>query len=150
MDCSGISGFGENLRDFRQRRNLAVGPLVLRQAGVMLPWSETGQKLFVEVKGGHRVTLELTRRTRRHAGLGFVAPREPFQWTVRNARRVVTFIACRRGERRATGRPDAGPVSGWVGSFNTRSPRCVPVLVWVDDERSPRRAIIPYGVRDCA
>lgn len=148
-DCSSISGFGESLRDFRRRQNLIVGPLVLRHAGVMVPWWEPGQKLFVEVEGGHRVTLELTRRTRRDAGLGFVPPRDPFQWTVRDARRVVTFIACRRGERPATDRPDGWPVTGWVGSLNARSPGCVPLLVWVDDERSPRQAVIPYGVRDC-
>lgn len=147
--CWSISGFGESRRDFRLRQNLVVGPLALRHAGVMLPWWKTGQKLFVEVKGGHRVTLELSRRTRRDAGLGFVPPRDPFQWTVSSARRVVTFIACQRGEKPATDIPDAWPVTGWVGSLNARSPRCVPLLVWVDDEPTPRHAVIPYGVSDC-
>jgi len=149
-DCAGISGFGEGLRDFRLRRNLIVGPLVIRQAGIMLPWWANGQKLFVEVKGGHRVTLELSRRTRREAGLGFVPPRDPFQWTVANARRVVTFVACRRGERPASDVPNGWPVTGWVGSLNARTPGCIPLRVWVDDEHAPRRAVIPYGVRDCS
>jgi hypothetical protein len=149
-DCSSRSGFGEALRDYRRPANLAVGPLAIRHAGVMVPWFEPGQKLFVEVKGGHRVTLELSRRTRRGAGLGFVAPRDPLQWTVRNTRRVVTFVACRRGETPPSARPDGWPVTGWVGSLNARSPRCVPLFVWVDDEPTPRRAVIPYGVRDCA
>lgn len=152
-DCSGISGFGENLRDYRLRQNLVAGPLAIRHAGVTLPWWKTGQKLFVEVKGGHRVTLELSRSTRRQAGLGFVPPGNPLRWTrwtVANARRVVTFIACTRGERPATDRPDGWPVTGWVGSLNARSPGCVPLLVWVDDERLPRETVIRYGVRDCA
>jgi hypothetical protein len=148
-DCSGISGFGQALRDFRQQWNLVVGPLAIRHAGVTLPWWDNGQKLFVEVKGGHRVTLELSRRTRRDAGLGFVPPEGAIEWTVRNTRRVVTFVACRRGERHAGANPGGWPVTGWVGSLNATAPRCVPLLVWVDDESAPRRAVIPYGVRDC-
>lgn len=148
-DCSSISGFGEGLRDYRLRRNLVVGPLAILHAGVTLPWWDNGQKLFVEVKGGHRVTLEFSRQTRRDAALGFVAPRDGITWTVRNGRRVVTFVACRRRERPAIDNPDGWPVTGWVGGINATSPRCIPLLVWVDDEPTPRRAVIPYGVRGC-
>jgi len=68
----------------------------------------------------------------------------------RDSRRVVTFVACRRGEWPPRSIRDGWPVSGWVGFLLARSPRCVPLLVWVDDEPSPRRAVIPFGVRDCA
>lgn len=148
-DCSTISGFGEALRDYGRSENLIVGPLAIRHAGVMLPFWELGQKLFVEVKGGHRVTLELPRETRREVALGFVPPLDVSQWSVRNGRRVVTFVACQRDERPSSEIPDGWPVTGWVGGLIARSPRCVPLLVWVDDERSPRRAVIPYGVRSC-
>src|SRR6266545_2419408 len=71
-DCSGISGFGESLRDFTLPRNLVLGPLALLRAGRTLEYVGSddgiGNKLFVVVKGGRRVTLELSRRTRRGAG----------------------------------------------------------------------------------
>ena len=150
-DCSRISGFGASLRAFTRPRNLVVGPLAVLRAGRMLEYAPNvgGDKLFVVVRGSHRVTLELSPRTRVDAGLGFVPPRDPFDWTLRNARRVVTFVACRRGEYPWTPPPDGWPVSGWVGFLLARSPRCIPLLVWVDDEPSPRRAVIRFGVPDC-
>lgn len=148
-DCSRISGFGESLRDFTLRRNLVVGPLALLRAGRTLAYAHAvgGNKLFIVVRGGHRVTLELSPRTRRDAGLVFGPYRDP-DVSLREARRVVTFIACRRGES-SDSHLDAWPVSGWVGLLLARSPRCVPLLVWVDDEPSPRRAVIRFGVRTC-
>jgi hypothetical protein len=153
-DCSGISGFGESLRDFTLPRNLVVGPLAVLRAGRTLEYVGSddviGNKLFVVVKGGHRVTMELSRRTRGGAGLGFGFGPNQGEVRLRDTRRVVTFIACRRGEYPGTNPPPYGwPVSGWVGFLLARSPRCVPLLVWVDDERSPRRAVIRFGVRDC-
>ena len=147
-DCSGRSGFGESLRDFSLRRNLVVGPLALLRAGRTLDYAPavSGNKLFVVVKGGHRVTLELSPRTRRDVGLVF--GRFPSaSVSLREARRVVTFRACRRG--RAAEPFDGWPVSGWVGFLLARSPRCVPLLVWVDDEPSPRRTVVRFGVRSC-
>lgn len=146
-DCSTTPGWGSS-GAFTSRWNLVVGPLALKGAGVMLGYAEQvgGNKLFVFVKGGHRVTLELSRQTRRGAGLGF--GRFPSaDVRLRDTRRVVTFIACRRGE--LSGLFDGWPVTGWVGFLLARSPRCVPLLVWVDDEPSPRRAIIRFGVRTC-
>jgi hypothetical protein len=150
----GISGFGESLRDFTLPRNLVVGPVALLRAGLTLAYVGSdegiGNKLFVVVKGGHRATLELSRRTRRGAGLGFGFGPNQGEVRLRDTRRVVTFIACRRGEYPGTHPPpDGWPVSGWVGFLLARSPRCVPLLVWVDDEPSPRRAVIRFGVRDC-
>jgi hypothetical protein len=139
-------------REFTLRRNLVVGPLAILRAGDTLGYVDTvdgiGDKLFVLVKGGHRVTLELSRSTRRGAGLGF-GPYPDGEVRLRDTRRVVAFIACQRGEWPSGSIPDGWPVSGWVGFLLARSPRCVPLLVWVDDEPSPRRTVIFFGVRDC-
>ena len=152
-DCLGISGFGGGLREFALRRNLVVGPLALLRAGRTLAYVGSdegiGNKLFVVVKGGHRVTLELSRRIRRGAGLGFGFGPNQGEVRLRDTRRVVTFIACRRGEYPYRSPPRGWPVSGWVGFLIARSPRCVPLLVWVDDEPTPRRAVVRFGVRDC-
>jgi hypothetical protein len=93
-----------------------------------------GDKLFVVVKRRHRVTLELSRRTRRDVGLVF-GPYPDGEVTLREARRLVTFVAGRRGEYPYSRPPDGWPLSGWVGFLLARSPRCLPLLVWVDDER---------------
>lgn len=143
-DCSTSPGWGRR-DEFTTRQNLIVGPLALERAQPMLGYAPNvrGNKLFVYVKGGHRVTLELSRRTRHDVGFAF-GPGEGF----RNWRRVVSFIACRRGER-PPGRFDGWPVTSWVGFLLASSPRCVPLFVWVDDEPSPRRAVIRFGVRSC-
>ena len=91
--------------------------------------------------------LELSRRTRQDVGLAFGPPEGEVR--LRDTRRVVTFIACRRGEWPPGSIPDGWPVSGWVGILVARSPRCVPLFVWVDDEPTPRRTVIRFGVRDC-
>ena len=146
-DCSSSPGWGD-VHAFSRRSSLVVGPLAVRGAGVMLGYAEQvgGNKLFVFVRGGHRVTLELPREARTGVGLGF--GRFPSaNVTLRMARRVVTFRACQRGER--TELLDGWPVTGWVGFLLADSPRCVPLLVWVDDEPSPRRAVVRFGVRSC-
>jgi len=146
-DCSRISGVGAR-RDFWIRSSLVVGPLALLHAAPPWAYRVEGEKLFVVVRGGHRVTLELSPRTRRGAGLVF--GRFPnANVRLRDSRRVVTFIACQRGEKPPGSIPDGWPVSGWVGGLLARSPQCVPLLVWVNDEPSPRRAVIRFGVRDC-
>lgn len=155
-DCSTIRGVTA-AREFTKPRNLVVGPLaILRAGGIfargILPHAgavgEVGDKLFVLVKGGHRVTLELSRSTRRGAGLAF-GPYPDGEVRFRDTRRVVTFVACRRGESRATSPPTGWPVSGWVGFLIVRSPRCVPIRIWVDDEPRPRQAVIRFAVRGC-
>jgi hypothetical protein len=129
-----------------------VGPLALLGAGRTLAYVPAvgGNKIAVLVKGGHRVTLELPRRTRPDVGLAF--DRFPSATvTPRQARRVVTFKACRRGESLSQGVVpwDEWPTSGWVGALLATSPRCVPLLVWVDNEPAPRRTVIRFGVRRC-
>jgi hypothetical protein len=150
-DCPRIRGVMAS-REFTKQRNLILGPLALLHAGRTLAYvdsgDEIGNKVFVLVRGGHRVTLELSQRTRRGAGLGF-GPYPDGEVHLGSARRVVTFIACRRGEYPYRPPPDGWPVSGWVGFLLARSPRCVPLLVWVDHEPSPRRAVIRFGVTSC-
>jgi hypothetical protein len=71
-------------------------------------------------------------------------------WGVRESYRVITFIACRRGQFSPGLGAKAGRLSFWAGGVVARAPRCVPLHIWVDGERSPRRAVIHLGVRDCA
>jgi hypothetical protein len=146
-DCSTTPGWGRR-DEFTRRQNLLVGPLAIRRGAVMWEYNEDvgGDKLFVHVRGGHRVTLELSPETRRNAGLVFGHFTNP-NVRLDDARRVVSFIACQRGER--TGRFDGWPVTSWVGGLLISSPRCVPLLIWVDDEPSPRRAVIRFGVPSC-
>jgi len=146
-DCSRISGVGAR-RDFWIRSSLVIGPLALLRAANPWAYRVEGEKLFVVIRGGHRVTLELSRRTRQDAGLVFGKFRNA-NVRLGETRRVVTFIACQRGEWPAGSIPDGWPVSGWVGGLLASSPRCVPLLIWVDDDPSPRRAVIRFGVRDC-
>ena len=107
-----------------------------------------GNKLFVLVKGGHRVTLELSRKTRRN--VGFIVPDHLPHGGLghRYTRRVVTFRACEAGDRRREHATD-WPVSGWVGFLLGRGPTCVPINVWVDNESAPRRVVIRFGLDSC-
>src|SRR5919204_6102648 len=134
---------------FTSPRNLAVGPLALMGAGgtPQFVWDSTGkegfQKFPLLVREKHRGTLELLRRTRRGAGLAY-GPLPQGEVHLRDTHRVVTFIACRTG---SASRADGRPVTFWSGSLQARSPRCVPLLVWVDRRPAPRRAVIRLGVR---
>ena len=137
---------------FRSSRNLVVGPLALIGAGgtPLFAWDSTGkegfQKFPLLVKENHRVTIELSPTARRGAGLGY-GPLPEGETHLRDTHGVVTFIACRTGK--SASKADGRPVTFWSGSVLARSPRCVPLLVWVDDQPSPRRAVIRLGVRTC-
>jgi hypothetical protein len=153
-DCSMQSG-GSFPGAFTRPRNLAVGPLALIGAGGTPVYADSlgggslgGQKFPLLVKVRHRVTLELSRQTRRDAGLWYW-PRPQGRPSLRGAHRVVSFIACLRAED-ARSRTDGQPVTFWSGFVLARSPRCVPLRIWVDAEPSPRRAVIRLGVRRCA
>jgi hypothetical protein len=155
-DCSHVNGIpGVGLRDFSARESLVVGPLAVLHANPVLGFSGSagGNKLFVLVKGGHRVTLELSRETRRHVGF-IVHDGLPHGGVGhRYTRRVVTFRACDAAGKRSEGPylPPLTdwPVSGWVGFLVGRGPTCVPLSIWVDDEPAPRRTVIRFGVRSC-
>jgi hypothetical protein len=136
---------------FSDPENVVVGPLVLVGAAATSPDTVRevgGDKFPALVRAGHRVTVALSRRVRRVAGLGYGPLPEGVELRPRDGHRVVTFIACRRGGRSGS---TAGPVpvTFWSGFVLTASPRCVPLDVWVDDDRAPRRTALRMGVRRC-
>jgi hypothetical protein len=136
---------------FSDPRNVVVGPFVLDGAAYTAPETVRefgGNKFPVLVRVGHRVTVALSRRTRRVAGLGYGPLPEGVELSPRDGHRVVTFIACRRGEQSGSS-VDGEPVTFWSGFVLTASPRCVPLEVWVDDEPSPRHAALRMGVPRC-
>jgi hypothetical protein len=147
LDCSTQSGRGGAPGGtFTSRWNLVVGPLAMRGAGgTPVHYSNDfgGNKFPLIVRGGHRVTIAVPRSARPGVGLTYVP--------LRKARRVITFSACRRDEmtRNPYEPHTACCFSFWAGGVLAPSPRCVPLLVWADDERSPRRAVIHLGVPDC-
>jgi|SRR5215217_914050 len=133
---------------FSDPANVVVGPLVLVGAADTPPETVRefgGDKIPALVRAGHRVTVALPRRVRPFAGLGYGPLPEGVELSPRDGHRVVTFIACRRGKRSGS---TAGrePVTFWSGFVLTASPRCLPLEVWVDDERSPRRTSLRMGV----
>jgi hypothetical protein len=134
---------------FSSPRNLVVGPLVITGAGGTPAFSDSfhGNKFPLLVRAGHRVTVELSRRTRLVAGLAY-GPLPQGDVRLRDAHRVVTFIAC-RPDHKSQSDADGRPVTFWSGGVLARSARCVPLLVWVDAEASPRRAVIRLGVSRC-
>ena len=131
------------------RDDVVVGPLTLIGAAATAPETVRefgGDKFPALVRAGHRVTLALSRRTRRVAGLGYGALPEGVELLPRDGHRVVTFVACRRGE--SSGSTAGGePVTFWSGFVLTAAPRCVPIEVWVDDELAPRHAALALGAR---
>ena len=134
---------------FTDPDNLAVGPLVLMNAGGTPGFSEEfdGQKFPLLVRNGHRVILELPRRTARGARLAY-GPLPRGEIAVGEAHRVVKFVACRRGESSGSS-ADGEPVTFWSGGVLAYSPRCVPLRVFVDGADDPRRAVIRLGVESC-
>ncbi len=139
---------------FTDRRNLVVGPLAMMGAGKGRVYffpefgsDAGGQKFQLLVRNGHRVTVELSRRTRRDAGLAY-GPLGGGQVGLADAHRLVKFIACRRGESSGSS-ADGRPVTFWSGGVLASSPRCVPLRVFVDGASAARRAVIHLGVRRC-
>jgi hypothetical protein len=132
--------------------NLVVGPLSLVGAAgtPTFVWNSAGtegwEKFMALVRQGHRVTVELSRTTRRGgAGLAY-GPLPQGETYLRDTHRVVTFIACKSGSASTA---DGRPVTFWSGGVLARTPRCVPLLVWVDKRLKPRRVVIHLGVTSC-
>jgi hypothetical protein len=126
---------------FTSRRNLMVGPLTLIGGGTYTT-PETvrefgGNKFPLLVAAGHRVTLELGRRTHRVAALAY-GPLPQGEIRHADGHRAVTFIACRRGR-----------LTFCSGFVLARQPVCIPIHAWVDDEPVPRRIVLRMGVRRC-
>jgi hypothetical protein len=150
---------------FTSRRNLVVGPLVLDGAGGPTPASVVrefgGNKFPVLVKAGHTATVRLPRAVRRFAGLAYgglgnrLLPQGEVR--LRDTAHTMTFVACQPG-RPTQGYRDDGPsasyadgeaVTFWSGFVVTRVPVCVPLEVYVDDDPSPRQAVIDMGGGRC-
>jgi hypothetical protein len=135
---------------FSHPDNLVVGPMAM--VGAAFTDERTvreygGNKFPLLVKNAHRVKIALSRRTRRFAGLAY-GPLPEGEIRVRDANRVVKFVACRRGQD--SGSTASGwPVTFWSGGIVVKSPHCVPLRVWVDAEPAPRRAVVPMGLEDC-
>jgi hypothetical protein len=139
---------------FADARNLVVGPLALVGAGSYTPASVVrrfgGNKFPLLVKAGHRVTLRLSRAVQRSAGLAYAGmgrralPGGEVQ--LRDTAQAMTFVACRR--KGASGsRAGAEQITFWSGFVMTSVPRCLALAVYVDGDRSPRRARIALGRR---
>ena len=146
--CDTRSGF-----HFRSRPgDVVAGPLRL-VGGAFTPASTVrefgGDKMPVIVAAGHRVTIELSRATRRGAGLGYGPLPEGRKVVVADAHRVVTFGACPRTKDSGSS-IDGRPATFWSGMVHVDAPRCVPLRIWIDDEPEPRRRTLHMGRRRCA
>jgi hypothetical protein len=150
---------------FTSRRSLVVGPLVLDGAGEPTPASVVrdfgGNKFPLLVKAGHTVTVRLGRAVRSFAGLAYGGlgnrPLPEGELRLRDTAHTMTFVACQPGRPTRSYRPD-GPsasyadgesVTFWSGFVRARKPACLPLDVYVDDDPSPRRAVIDMGAGDC-
>jgi hypothetical protein len=148
-NCSTAS-FADFPGAFTNPRNLVVGPLVMTGARGNAGWASVfhGNKFPLLVRNGHRITLELSARTRRFAGLAY-GPLPQGETQLRDTHRVVRFIAC-PANRDSGSTADAEAVTFWSGGIVSLAPGCVPLRIWIDSERSPRRAVIRLGVQRCS
>jgi hypothetical protein len=139
----------------KSARNLVVGPLVLvggrEYASPEVLAQFGGQKYPAVVLAGHRVTVELPSAVRRSASLSYSdadhSASSDGKLTVGDGHRVVTFRACAGDRGQST--YDRREATFWSGFVLTTVPRCLKLRIWVDDERTPRRARLPLGKR-CA
>lgn len=138
----------------KRARNLVVGPLVLVDGRKYSPPELIarfgGQKYPAVVLAGHRVTVELPRGVQRSTSLLYADDNWELpdgERTVTDGHRVVDFRACATGHGTST--YEEGEATFWSGFVLTTVPRCLRLRVWVDDERTPRRAYLPLGKR-CA
>ena len=150
---------------FTDSRNLVVGPLALQGAGVPTTAGTVrdfgGNKFPLLVKAGHTVTVKLPRAVRSFAGLAYGGlgsrPLPQGEVELRDAAHTMTFVACEPGsptrgwqaEGPSASRADGAAVTFWSGFVVARRPGCVPLDVYVDAERSPRRAAIDMNGGRC-
>ena len=142
---------------FTSSRNLVAGPLAVVGGTYTDPGTVRefgGNKFPVLVKAGHSVTVRITRRWRRVAGLAYGRLPQG-ETTLRDTHRTVTFVACRPGKPSGRYSPrgpsgsyaDGVAVTFWSGFILTRAPACIPVDVYVDGVASPRRVGVGLGRR---
>jgi hypothetical protein len=147
-DCSSRSG-ASFPGAFTRPSDLVVGPLAMvGAAGTPLFISAVGGNKFpILVKAGHRVTIELSSATRKLAGLAY-GPLPQGDVRLRDTHRIVTFIACRRGE--PSGSSAGGQaVTFWSGGILATSAQCVPLQVWIDGAGEPHRVVVHLGRGHC-
>lgn len=125
-----------------------MGPLVLMggtltDAGTVRKFG--GNKFPLLVKAGHTVTVQVAPRARRVAGLGY-GPLPAGEAQMRDTYTSVTFVACRPGGPSGSS-ADGVAVTFWSGSVLTRTPACVPLNIYVNEEPSPRRVGLSLGRR---
>lgn len=134
---------------FTRPSNLVVGPFAMIGAGGTADFVPAvgGNKFPILVKPGHRVTLALSPATRIVAGLAY-GPLPQGEIHLRDAHRVVTFVACPRSEVSGSS-ADGEAVTFWSGGILATSARCIPLQVWIDSARQPRHVVIHFGTRDC-
>ncbi|MBA3266375.1 MAG: hypothetical protein H0T14_08420 [Nocardioidaceae bacterium] len=139
-----MQSWGQFGQAFTDPRNLVVGPLVFAGGNVTTPAATVqahgGSKYPVLVKLGHAVTVQIPEEVRRTAGLVYGPGR---------IAHTITFVACPRGEKKSNTSSAGGPVTFWSGFVMTRSPGCIPLDVYVDDESSPRHAAVTVGPGPC-
>jgi hypothetical protein len=148
VTCAQQSGAGFP-RAYTSRDNLVVGPLSMIGAGRYTSSATVhqfgGNKFPVLVRPGHTVTLELSRRAHRSAGLFYGHGGALTETRVRDGRRAITFRAC--SAARAQSDADGEPVTFWSGFVVVSKPMCVRFKVWIDAEPTPRRARVGLGRR---
>jgi hypothetical protein len=127
---------------FTSRNNLVAGPLAMI-GGRTFTDPQTvrrfeGNKFPLLVAAGHRVTIALTPGSHHFASLAYGSHS-------RAGHRVMTFRACNRDE--AASDADGKAVTFRSGFVQATRPGCVRLRIWVDRERTPRRARIELGAR---
>lgn len=136
----------------KSARDLVVGPLVLVGGREHTPPEVSarfgGQKFPAVVLAGHHVTVELPGGMQRSTSLLYADEHWKLpdgEATVADGHRVVDFRACATGHGASS---YAGHrATFWSGFVRTTVPRCLALRVWVDRERTPRRARISLGKR---
>jgi hypothetical protein len=144
-DCSmkSMADFGPAFAD---PRHLVVGPLLLvggaevTSEAVVL--AHGGQKYPLLVKAGHTVIVRLPPESRSFAGLAY-GPLPQGRLQVRHAHDEIMFVACDRDE--PSGSRAGGRVTFWSGFVMTSVPACLPLDVYVDGAKKPRRIEIALG-----
>jgi hypothetical protein len=135
-------------RAFSDPGNLVVGPLaVVGGAEFTSPTTVRdvhGQKYPILLRAGHRTTIGVPPEARAYTLLGY-GPLPQGEITLDVAHPSVTFVACARGE--PSGSSAGGPVTFWSGSLVAYEPHCVPLDVFVDGGKTPRRVTVELGAR---
>jgi hypothetical protein len=147
---------------FTDSANLTVGPLALMGAAhtdARTVREYGGNKFPLLVKAGRTVTVRLAREVRRSAGLIYGGlgkrPLRDGPHRLRDAADAMKFVACRPGrpseryrpEGPSESRADGKQVTFWSGFVLTRTPACLPLEIYIDDNPTPRRVGLPLGRR---